>query len=112
MSKKQDLDQAFLRRQREALTKLRRELLRTVQAGEGEESDIRAQTLGEAHESEDDAQKLAMLEIDGQLVSRHVQRLALVERALQKIEDGTYGLSDANGEPIPRERLEAIPEAK
>jgi DnaK suppressor protein len=111
MSKRQDLDQAFLQRQREALTKLRRELLRSVQAEESDEDDVRAQSLGEAHESEDDAQKLAMLEVDGQLVSRHVQRLTLVERALQKIEDGTYGLSDANGEPIPRERLEAIPEA-
>jgi DnaK suppressor protein len=110
-SKKQDLDQSFLRRQREALTKLRRELQRTVQAKETEESDIRTQSLGEAHESEDDAQKLAMLEIDGQIVSRQVQRLTLVERALQKIDDGTYGVSDATGEPIPRERLEAIPEA-
>jgi len=110
-SKRQDLDQPFLRRQREALTKLRRELLRTVQANETEESDMRAQSLGEAHESEDDAQKLAMLEVDGQIVSRHVQRLTLVERALQKIEDGTYGMSDGDGEPIPRERLEVIPEA-
>jgi DnaK suppressor protein len=30
---------------------------------------------------------------------------------LQKIEDGTYGLSDASGAPIPVERLEAAPEA-
>jgi DnaK suppressor protein len=111
MSKKQEFDQAFLRRQREALIKLRRELLRTAQAKENEESDIRAQSLGEAHEYEDDAQKLTMLEVDGQIVSRDVQRLSLVERALQKIEDGTYGVSDVNGEPIPRERLEAIPEA-
>jgi DnaK suppressor protein len=110
MSKRQELDQAFLRRQREALTKLRRELLRTVKTKENEEREIRAQSLGEAHESEDDAQKLAMLEVDGQLVSRDVERLNLVERALQKIENGTYGLSEA-GEPIARERLEAIPEA-
>jgi DnaK suppressor protein len=30
---------------------------------------------------------------------------------LQKIEEGTYGLSEISGEPIPRERLEAVPEA-
>ena len=30
---------------------------------------------------------------------------------VQKIEDGTYGLSDASGAPIPTERLEAAPEA-
>ena len=35
----------------------------------------------------------------------------VVNRALQKVEDGTYGLSDISGEPIPRGRLEAVPEA-
>jgi len=29
----------------------------------------------------------------------------------KKIDDGTYGLSDASGAPIPIERLEATPEA-
>jgi DnaK suppressor protein len=110
-NKRQDLDQAFLQRQRDALTKLRRELLRSVQAKEADEQEVRAQSLGDAHETEDDAQKLAMLEVDGQIVSRQVQRLSLVERALQKIENGTYGLSDADGKPIARERLEAVPEA-
>src|SRR3712207_6898461 len=38
-------------------------------------------------------------------------RLRYVERALQKIEEGTYGLSDDSGQPIPRGRLEAVPEA-
>jgi DnaK suppressor protein len=30
---------------------------------------------------------------------------------LRKIDEGTYGVSDLSGRPIPRERLEAIPEA-
>jgi DnaK suppressor protein len=34
-----------------------------------------------------------------------------VDRALRKIEEGTYGLSDRSGKPIPRERLEAVPDA-
>jgi len=42
---------------------------------------------------------------------RDLQRLERVDRALRKIEEGTYGLSDISGQPIPRERLEAIPEA-
>jgi DnaK suppressor protein len=105
------LDNAFIQKQRDTLTKLRDELLRTTRAGEIEETEIHSQSLGEAHESEDDAQKLAMLEIDGALVDRSIQRLTRIERALQKIEDGTYGFSDASGEPIPRERLEAVPEA-
>jgi DnaK suppressor protein len=105
------LDQAFIDRQRRKLTQLREQLLRATQAGETEESQIRSQSLGQAHEAEDDAQKLAMLEIDGAAVERSRQRLTSIERALQKIQDGTYGLSDVSGAPIPRERLEAMPEA-
>ena len=36
-------------------------------------------------------------------------RLETVRRALEKIQDGTYGLSEESGDPIPRERLEAAP---
>lgn len=37
--------------------------------------------------------------------------LSKIERALQKIEEGTYGLSDVNGTPIPLARLEVLPYA-
>ena len=37
--------------------------------------------------------------------------LAKIARALQKMEDGTYGLSDIDGTPIPLERLQALPYA-
>jgi DnaK suppressor protein len=105
------LDSAFIDRQRQQLTRLREQLLRATQGGEAEEAGIRSQSLGEAHESEDDAQKMALLETDGNAVERSVERLVRIERALRKIDDGTYGISDASGEPIARERLEAIPEA-
>ena len=29
----------------------------------------------------------------------------------EEIADGTYGFSDVSGSPIPRERLEAVPDA-
>jgi DnaK suppressor protein len=35
--------------------------------------------------------------------------LADVERALEKLDDGTYGICDDRGEAIGEERLEAIP---
>lgn len=35
-----------------------------------------------------------------------------IEDALKKIEDGTYGLSEISGKPIPIERLEALPTAR
>jgi RNA polymerase-binding protein DksA len=37
--------------------------------------------------------------------------LAAVDHAMQKIEDGTYGVCDMSGEPIPTGRLELIPYA-
>jgi DnaK suppressor protein len=43
------------------------------------------------------------------LVADQEQLLAQVERALQRMDEGTYGLSEASGRPIPLERLEALP---
>lgn len=39
------------------------------------------------------------------------EQLAAVEHALQKFEEGTYGLCDSCGRPIALERLEALPQA-
>ena len=39
------------------------------------------------------------------------RRVSHIERALQKIEEGTYGVSDESGKLIPKARLEVIPEA-
>jgi DnaK suppressor protein len=38
--------------------------------------------------------------------------LEAVERAQKRLEEGTYGLCVESGEPIPAERLEAIPWAE
>jgi DnaK suppressor protein len=39
-------------------------------------------------------------------------RLAALDRALQRVEDGSYGRSIRSGAPIPDERLEADPAAE
>jgi len=44
-------------------------------------------------------------------VIRDLGRLARIERALNKIDEGTYGFSDVSGQPIPDQRLEAAPDA-
>jgi len=48
---------------------------------------------------------------DAALIENERGMLAQIEGALAKLEDGTYGLSEQSGEPIPRERLDAIPYA-
>jgi len=108
---KAGLDDAFVERQRQHLLRLRENLLAAARAAESEEADVRGKSARDAVEFEDDAQRLDALERDGNLVVRDVQRLERVDRALNKIAEGTYGLSDISGQPIPRERLEAIPEA-
>jgi len=105
------LDAAFLDKQRQYLLRLQASLRAAARSSESEESDVRDDATDGALESEDDAQKLAALELDGNLVVRDLERLERVDRALQKIAEGTYGISDLSGAPIPRERLEAVPEA-
>jgi len=105
------LSREFIERQRQRLLALRNQLLG------GEEDDLarkRAFQLehgDEAEEEEDDAQDLAQREVDQALHNADDYRVANIERALQKIAEGSYGLSDLSGEPIPRARLETMPEA-
>ncbi|MBV9952257.1 MAG: TraR/DksA C4-type zinc finger protein, partial [Acidimicrobiia bacterium] len=40
------------------------------------------------------------------------QAVEEIDHALSKFADGTYGLCEVSGEPIPKERLEAIPWAR
>ncbi len=105
------LDKSFVQQQRDRLTKLRQELLTAKRSEESEVTGINAQAAGEALEFEDDAQKLELLDVGGAVGARSQERLTQIERALQKIADGTYGLSDVSGKPIPRERLRALPES-
>ena len=51
-------------------------------------------------------------ERDQSLIERLEQELEAIERAEQRVEEGTYGVSVESGEPIPDGRLEAIPWAE
>ncbi len=60
---------------------------------------------------EEEATEVLELEKRLALESRIRQELAGIERALQKFEEGTYGLCDDCGQLIDPERLEALPQA-
>jgi DnaK suppressor protein len=106
------LDAAFVEKQRQRLSKVRAELVAAATDDEADEENVKGESAASgSREYEDDAQRLDMLERDGNLVVRDVARLERVDRALKKIADGTYGLSDQSGQQIPRERLEAVPES-
>lgn len=90
---------------------MRSSLVTASDAAEAEEAQIKSQRSSEPLEQEDDAQGLDALEREDDVVGRSVERLRRIDRALKKIEEGTYGLSDESGKPIPRDRLEALPDA-
>jgi len=46
-----------------------------------------------------------------QLNAEETETLRLIDRALDKIEEGTYGICDISGKPINKKRLDAIPYA-
>ena len=105
------LDAEYVEQKRRQLRKLFDELRIASNVAEVEEGIVKNESNLQAREYEDDAQKLDTLEREGNLVARDVGRLARVDRALEKIEEGTYGLSDVSGERIPRDRLDVMPEA-
>lgn len=105
------LDAAYVDRKRQQLLKLRAALQKTSDAAETEEGNLNRESNLQAREYEDDAQRLDLLEKEGNLVERDVQRLARVQRALEKIAEGTYGYSDVSGARIAQDRLDAMPEA-
>jgi DnaK suppressor protein len=60
----------------------------------------------------DQASDLYDNELDEGLSDELRAELAAVERAEKRLAAGTYGLSVESGEPIPDERLEAMPTAE
>jgi DnaK suppressor protein len=60
----------------------------------------------------DAAQPLAAEGTDEEIAEQLRDRLDAIERALRRLDDGTYGRSVRSGAPIPDERLEADPAAE
>jgi DnaK suppressor protein len=111
MSAKSTLSPQFIAAQRKRLEALKAELLGADSTAQEETRAGQEVSGAEAKEYEDSAQVLDLKEV---LQARHdvdQPRLANIDRALKKIELGTYGLSDKSGKAIPKERLEASPEA-
>ncbi len=104
-------DQQFVERQREKLVGLREELVRIREGMAADEADLGEAEGDTTPDSGDMSQNMFTREMDASIGEQAERRLGEIDRALQKIEDGTYGLSDDSGEPIPRGRLEAVPEA-
>ena len=106
-----ELDEKFIEQQKGRLLDRKAEL-EQMQREAQEVSRERSQEYQDTQpDSGDESQYLFEREVDATLGQQFGQELKEVNRALEKIEEGTYGLSDRSGEPIAKGRLEAIPEA-
>jgi DnaK suppressor protein len=86
-------------------SRLERALAHRAPEDDGEDSDP-------FFEPENRAADLYQDELDEGLADDLREQLAAVERAEARLAAGTYGLSIESGEPIPDERLEALPTAE
>jgi DnaK suppressor protein len=94
---------------RELLADERRRLEQAIAALGKDEHEADTQ---ESEPGELGSQELLQTELEAGLAEDLAEQLAAVERAEQRLQAGTYGLSIESGEPIPDARLEAIPTAE
>jgi DnaK suppressor protein len=105
------LDPAFLASQRARLIALRTDLSRSMDHDAEEARQVLSADQDHANEIEDRAQGLTIAENDRILSSQLAPQRSALDRALAKLDEGTYGFSDVSGAPIPIGRLEAFPQA-
>lgn len=103
--KKSELDRFRLRLEeiRNQMTNTIRDITQDVKNTDAS----RGYSQHQADEGTDDFNRTVTLE----LTSKEFDVLRQIERAIEKLDEGTYGVCDISGEPIPLPRLEAIPYA-
>jgi DnaK suppressor protein len=106
-----ELDERFVGQQKERLLELREELSRIQRGMQNDEQNMSEEQGDTQLDSGDQSQQMFNREMDATIGEQAGLRLRDVDRALEKIEEGTYGLSDDSGDPIAKGRLEAAPEA-
>jgi DnaK suppressor protein len=104
------LSSADLKALRAALEAKRAELQRDVSTdiSEGTHSEEFAEVRDAAERAERTEEEEELLD----LADQESTLLSQINRALGKMDKGTYGLSEESGLPIPLERLRAVPWAR
>lgn len=67
--------------------------------------------VDEADENEV-ADKMEELEENNLILEQLEKQMSEIDAALERIENGTYGICEISGQPIEKERLEANPSAR
>lgn len=95
---------------RQRLLKMRAEMTKMVQEASKDvktEAETKGYSQHQADEGTDDFDRALSLE----LTDKEIGVLRQIDRALEKMDEGTYGICDISNEEIPIKRLEAIPYA-
>lgn len=93
----------YLEELRKQMTHFVRETSEEVKSND----DTKGYSQHQADEGTDDFDRTISLNLSDE----EFKVLRQIERALEKIDEGTYGICDVSGEEIPIKRLEAIPYA-
>jgi DnaK suppressor protein len=96
---------------RAQLNEEKRQLQGLLSETTGDAQDERS-TSGDQGDWSDPQVSLNLEEVDDAVTEGLSERLAAVERALARLDAGTYGRSTKSGEEIPEARLEADPAAE
>ncbi len=104
-------EREFIERQRVSLEQTRDELAGIKEGLTEDDQDRSEDQADEASDAGDLGREMHTRQLDETVSGQMDSRLENVERALKKIEEGSYGICDDTGERIPKGRLEAVPEA-
>ena len=109
MGKKKKLTKRELTKFQKLLLNRRRELLKQVGEQDEDIDELRGDTSADPF---DMAGNYSQIELMTTLGNQERTELAEIDHALEKIEEGTYGLCEESGELINLLRLEAMPTAR
>ena len=104
------LKKAEVAKFKKRLEEMRNQLVHSLQGSTAEVKTPEEATGYSQHQADqgtDDFDRTISLEV----TSREYGILRQINRALEKIDDNTYGICDITGEEIPIPRLEAVPYA-
>ena len=109
-----DFDVKFLKDQRdELLARRAAEVARATRLEDEATSIIEDGEMGDVQFDDEGGEGDTMVvqrDLDRVISTQARQTILEIDAALERIEQGTYGYSEVSGQPIQRERLEAIPE--
>ena len=92
------------------LEELKKQIMTTVE-GTKKEVTTPDESKGYSQHSADEGTDDFVKQINLEVTNKEFGLLRQIDRALEKIDEGTYGVCDLSGEEIPMKRLEAVPYA-